>query len=322
MTFRAILGQEMAIGQLKGAVIHNRVNHAYLFVGPQGAGKILAAKAMAKALNCATRLQGDACDRCPSCRKNNGGNHPQVHFLGPSGNSIKISQVRDLQERIKYKHFDGPYQAVIIDLFDTITPQAANSILKVLEEPPAETVFILIAGQTSGILPTILSRCQAIRFNRLTPPIIEKILLGRGVEASRAKMAGVLAKGDAGAAIELCERDDLNRWREAAIRLVELIEDRDLLAILQYLDDLQQLLPSVRLLDLLLLWYRDLIIWKETGNAALLVNEDMLYLIQQDRRSIPGLLEMAAEINRCRQEISKNTNEGMALEALMVQLAR
>ncbi|MBS4025752.1 MAG: DNA polymerase III subunit delta' [Clostridia bacterium] len=322
MTFKAILGQDMAIGQLKGAVIHNRVNHAYLFVGHQGVGKGLTAKAMAKVLNCENQIQGEACDGCPSCHKNNGGNHPQVHYVAPSGSSIKISQVRELRERIKYKNFDGPYQVVIIDMFDTITAQGANSILKVLEEPPPATVFILVAEQTSGILPTILSRSQVIRFTGLMPPVIEKILLGRGIEESKAKMAGILAKGDASAAIELCERDDLGRWREAVMGLVELIQAKDLLAVLQQLDELQQLLPSVKLLDLLIMWYRDLIIWKETGNPSLLVNEDRLDLIQEDRRSVPGLLEMAENINRCRQEISKNTNEGMALEALMIQLAR
>lgn len=318
-----VLGQEMAVKQLQGAVINKRISHAYLFAGPPGVGKFLAAKEMAKVLNCENQQLGDACELCPSCQKNNSNSHPQVHYIAPSGSTIKINQIRELQEKIKYKAFDGFYQIVVIEQADAITQQGANSILKTLEEPPPETVFILITNQAIGMMPTILSRCQLIRFTGLASQVLEQILLKRQVGSSQAKMAGALAKGNAALAIELCENEDLNYWRELAIEVADMLHAKNILQVLNKLDDIvYPKLPVVKLLDLLLLWYRDIIIWQETENRELLLNEDKLYLIKGDDNPIPQILDMIEQITRCKQEIESNTNEKAALESLLVQLAR
>src|SRR5512137_1693829 len=202
MPFDTILGQKQAVNQLRTALRSGHLAHAYLFSGIEGIGKFTVAVAFAKALNCHTHAD-DSCDNCVACRKIEKRLHPDVFFVEPDKNIIKIEQVRDIQKKIIFKPMEGRNKVVIIDQAEKLNLHAANCLLKTLEEPPDDTVIILVAHTAMALLPTIVSRCQRIRFAPLSAAAIREHLAARGVEPEEARLAAALAQGSLKRALEL-----------------------------------------------------------------------------------------------------------------------
>ena len=228
-----------------------------------------------------------------------------------------------LQDKLKYKSFDGIYQIIIIDPVESITTQAANSLLKILEEPPENVIFILIAQELAAVLPTIVSRCQPIKFQALSGDIIQQILVQQGVAEEQAKITSQLANGSAGLAIELSNDQEIGQLRELTLEIVALVNNKDSLNLLNLSDQLlQEKVPLAKLFDLLILWYRDIIVWKETGCEKLIINRDKLEMIKAEPSNGVELLEKIEQINLCRRQLHRNVNETIALESLLVQLTR
>ena len=183
MAFDRTLGQEQPKKILKNALQSSNVAHAYLFHGQESIGKKQIAIELAKSLNCASPIKGDACDECPSCRKIENRTHPDFFFVEPIKNTptareavIKIEAIRELQRKLAFHPYEGNVKVAIIDNADLMNLQAANSFLKTLEEPPSATILILISSNPFKLLPTLISRCQTIQFQPLTHENIEKIL--------------------------------------------------------------------------------------------------------------------------------------------------
>jgi len=168
MAWTDIIGQDHAVSLLRSHAASGQVASAYLLTGPEGAGKRRLALEMAKALNCA-KGSDSPCDACPACAQIAKGTHPDLHVLSPSGaaEQIRIEPARQMLERIALRPFNARYQIVIIDGAERLTEEAANCLLKALEEPPAHTRFLLLTTRMSDCLPTIISRCQLIRFRPL-----------------------------------------------------------------------------------------------------------------------------------------------------------
>ena len=145
-----------------------RIAGAYLFVGPTGVGKETVANHFAKSINC-LELDEGACGTCISCRKTADGNHPDTQIVSPSGAWIRIDQIRELQKRIVYRPYEGIRKVAILREAERMNLEAANCLLKTLEEPPAESVLILLTSNLDALIPTIRSRCQIIKFNPLRP---------------------------------------------------------------------------------------------------------------------------------------------------------
>lgn len=212
MAWNTILGQSTAIRLLQSDLIRNRLASAYLLIGPEGVGKRLTAVELVKAVYCDQSLNGP-CDQCPNCRRIMRGTHPDVHILIPQGASatISIDEVRWMLGRVALRPFSGSRSMVIVDGAHRLTEEAANSLLKVLEEPPGQTTFLLITSQPAQCLPTIISRCRIVRF--------QHVRLSDEGQADRAIYAH-LAEGQAKAWIAWSmpkERDTLSRWLDASI---------------------------------------------------------------------------------------------------------
>ena len=165
MSFSDIKGQETAVRCLKGAIKNGRVAHAYIFAGPRNSGRLLLAKNFAKALNCSD-AENLPCDVCNSCMKTDKDIHPDVKSVAASGRGgdIVIDEIRKIESEIILKPYEGRYKVFIIKDAHLMNAAAANSFLKTLEEPPANSVLILITERPSDLAPTIASRCQIIRF--------------------------------------------------------------------------------------------------------------------------------------------------------------
>jgi len=328
--FRDIVGHKKIIEGLKKILVSGRVAHAYLFWGPEGTGKRTVALAFAAALLCKgdKKLSGsDACGRCKDCRQVASGNHPDLHFVEPQGSYIKIEQVRDMQKKAVYKSYQGQYSVYLIDPADAMTLEASNCLLKTLEEPPGGTVFLLISASPHTLLPTVLSRCQQLQFKMLSPKEIEEGLQRQAfnVAAEELKFLSVMAGGSFGKAVSMaCDR---SVWREreevlkAADELRKAVSSRALDMAESWARDKEL---ALRRLEILLYWYRDLLLFKETSCVELLANGDLADYIKRQSCFYSGLelVKMVEEIEKTIKQLKQNAVTRLALEVLFLHLAR
>ena len=260
--FHDVVGQEHITKTLQNALLQEKFSHAYLFSGPRGAGKVTAALELAKALNCPSSPLDDCCDRCETCRRIQNGNHPDVVRISPEGASIKIDQVRRLQREFSYAAAEAERRVVIIEQAETMTVEAANSILKFLEEPVTPMVAVLIADREDAVLPTIRSRCQQIRFVQPLPEHLEQRLIGEGMDPALARIAAHLADGGE-AARRLAGGEEFARLCEQVIKWSgEVLAGRgDALISLQteWMRGNPDKKTLETVLELMLLWLRDLL---------------------------------------------------------------
>lgn len=218
MSFQRILGQQQAKKILQHGLRANKISHAYLFSGPVGTGKLQTALTFAKALFC-ERLEDDCCDECLSCRKINHGNHADVQIIEPEGQSIKIDQIRELQREFSYRSASSDARKIyIMKQADKMTVQAANSLLKFLEEPTSPTVAILLADNGQAMLPTIISRSQWVPFTPLHSSQICDKLTEEGVSLTLARAAVQIVNG-LDASRELCQQNWFAELRNVMIQL-------------------------------------------------------------------------------------------------------
>ncbi|MDP3013259.1 MAG: DNA polymerase III subunit delta' [Candidatus Subteraquimicrobiales bacterium] len=193
-----IVGQEEAAKKLKTVLENASFSHAYLFFGPEGVGKRMVAEAFAMALNCPQR----GCGSCSSCEKIEVGSHPDVYFVEPEGNFITVEQIRKVRQQATLKPLEGDVRVYVIDEADKMTSEAANALLKVLEEPPPDLVFVLITANLQSMLTTIVSRCQMIPFSVISITDIVRWLTEKfGISQERAELATRLSGGVLGKAI-------------------------------------------------------------------------------------------------------------------------
>ncbi|MGF7185220.1 DNA polymerase-3 subunit delta' [Desulfitispora alkaliphila] len=323
MKLRQIKGQDKAINQLFGAIIKDRISHAYLFAGPEGVGKFLTALAFANGLNCQSPHEGDSCGTCLSCRRFASGNNSMVTVIEPEGMSIKIDQIRTLQEKLKYSIEDGQRHIVVLREAHVLTLQGANSLLKVIEEPPPNTIFVLTTSQQHSLLPTIISRCQVVKFNFLGYEVLEEILIQKGFTSQERKLACLMAKGSAKRALELCQTEDIMTWQYQSWEMLQHIFSKDYLKIMEKIDYWEEEEYSLAgILDALAVWYRDYLIWKETGEDDLLIEKTKKGEFERYQQDLDTILIHLEMITECQQILQSTANEKNNVETLLLNLSR
>ena len=204
-------GDRMA--QLMRSVQAGRIVHALLLAGPHGSGKRTLARLFAQAMLCQGRGERP-CGVCPACKRFEAGTHPDVVTVSPEKNNIVVGQIRALIDYLALKPYEGGRHIAIIEQADSMNPPAQNALLKTLETPPEDAMFFLIADSTSGLLPTILSRCQLVRFHDLSVEDCAAVLTRRGLAPERARYLAGLAQGSVGRALELDKDADHAAMRE------------------------------------------------------------------------------------------------------------
>lgn len=203
--FADVRGHERAIAHLRRATESGRLAHAFVFTGPAGVGKRMVAGALALGVHCETR-PFEACGACNACRTIAAGTHPDVRTIDGAlegKRDVSIEQVRELQRELGFRSLSGRPKIGIIDDAHLLTAQAQNALLKTLEEPSGDSVLILVAVQASALLPTILSRCQQLRFGPLPTADVTAIVEAHGRSAAEARALATYADGSPGTALEL-----------------------------------------------------------------------------------------------------------------------
>ena len=323
MAFKDVIGHAKPISLLQRAIKNEKVINSYLFWGNEGIGKKHVALQFAKVLNCLeTEVDaGDACDHCTSCKKIDHGLHPDVLLIEPEGQNIKVHQIRQLQRDLAYRPYEGKRRVCILTAADRMAPHIPNTLLKTLEEPPLHTVIILLANNSRFILPTILSRCQPIRFNPLPIPLVSKWLMeGYGFDEAEAHLLASLSEGSPGKALEIQEE----------IRQIpreELLKDWVGLKSLSFerIGSWVGSLPSQRenlilILEVAKTLLRDLVMVKALKKEPKLIHSDLLQGIEAVATdwSLSSLLKRMETLHQTIIEIKANANTSLALEAMML----
>ena len=321
MSFKSVLGHSRPVSLLQQAIKNEKVVNSYLFLGNEGIGKKHVALQFAKALNCLEEERGDACDHCLSCKKIDRALHPDVLLIEPIGQGIKKEQVIQMQRELAYKPYEGKRRVCILTAADRMAYDIPNTLLKTLEEPPLHTVIILLANNARFILPTILSRCQAIRFNPLPISLVSKWLMeGKGFDETEAHLLASLSDGSPGKALEIQEE----------IRQIpreELLKDWVGLKSLSFekMGSWVESLPSQRenlllMLEVAKTLLRDLVIMKTLKNGPKLIHSDLFQVMETltANWSLSALLKRIEILHHTVLAIKGNANTSLALEAMML----
>ncbi len=266
MALSSIAGQRRAVGFLKRVLEKETVPHAFLFSGMAGSGKLAAALEFARALNCLSPRDHDACGSCGSCHKLEEGLHPDVVHVKSDGASIKVEQIRELVKRFRFRPFEGKFRVVIIHDAHKMMELAANAILKILEEPPEANIFILLTLESQMLLPTIVSRCCQVRFQPLDDRIVAQWLVSqKGLLAPSAEAIARLAEGSLEKAGWFCGQDQTEGWKKVVERL-ESLATLSILDLFPMVSDWAKGRETVeRDLEFIKLWVRDLILYRVAG---------------------------------------------------------
>nr|WP_150960567.1 DNA polymerase III subunit delta' [Aneurinibacillus sp. XH2] len=322
MSFQAIAGQAQAKRILQNGLRSGRLSHAYIFSGPSGSGRREMAKELAKAIYC-SELVDDSCGHCLNCRKVDHNNHPDVVWIEPDGASIKIDQIRELQKEFAYRATASQTKIYVLNEADRMTVQAANSLLKFLEEPLTDIIAVLITENGHALLPTIQSRAQWISFVPASPLEMASILIEEGLSPILVSPAVHLAAG-VHAARELVSAEWFAEARNTVLQLAK----ESLTKLPHAMITLQQKVFKSKLnehidilMDLWMLWLKDMV-RLSSGHK-----ENIVYIDQADWMSplafsrevgfwITGM-ERAVDV---RKRIRFNANPQLTLEKWMIDL--
>lgn len=320
MGFSEIIGQPRSLEILRSALGNGRLHHAYLFIGPEGVGKRTVALALAKALHC-EQAANDFCDRCAACARIQSGNHPDVRVVEvlTDKKEITIQQVREVEKEINFRSFSGKRKVAIIDPATSLNLSSQNALLKTLEEPPRDSLLILIAGNSGALLPTLRSRCLRISFGPLARDEVAQYLTDKaGIDRDEARLRAALSMGSLGAALRLDKEEFLERRRDWAEKVSSLIpgDYRAASAAAEAIaGDKDEALEFLQWAET---WYRDLLVHAVSENSAETVNVDMLAEIrsQAAKERVETLLSTCAQTARAGARIRRNLNRRMVLERL------
>ncbi|MGI6225969.1 MAG: DNA polymerase III subunit delta' [Peptococcales bacterium] len=324
MGFREIKGQETAIQILKNSIINNHVSHSYLFQGPEGVGKKTAALAFATTLNCLNldTSIADACRYCLSCKKAQSNNHPDIHLIEPEKSSIKIDQIRNLRSQVFYKCYEGKQKIIILDDAHLLTIEASNSLLKVLEEPPERTVFILVTAEASKLPDTIISRCQQVVFQPLSVNTIKELLGKKHLgENAQINLTASLSGGSLSKTKELLDEGEFLKMRQEALEFSQRLSTHSFSDIILWCEKWDREKQKVKtIFEIIELWYRDLLVYTVSGREEILINQDYLNHIKNFPQSLTEIKYALLLINESIRNLEYNVNPRLILEVFFMKL--
>ena len=330
-----VVGQDRVVSLLRHSLEKGAIAHAYLLVGPPHVGKMTLAINLAQALNC--EVAEPPCGECTSCQKIASAKHPDVQIIGLTSNNnsaeaklrveISIDQIREMQHSANLPPFEGRHKVFIIDGAELLSNEAANCLLKTLEEPVGRVIFVLLTSN-DGLLPaTVVSRCQRLELLPLAASEVEAVLnSGWGVELQKAQLLARLSHGCLGWALSAASDDSLLELRAERISRVLDISNADYEERFTYAAQLATQFSQSRglvqeILDLWLDWWRDLLLVK-VGYSDTITNVDQLATLNEIAKGY-NLAQIRAVINSIQaagEQLGQNANPRLVLEVLMLDI--
>ena len=306
MYFEKIRGQRFAKKYLINSIKSNMISHAYMFEGPSGVGKNTMARELATTL----------------LEMENLFNSPDYIEITPDGNSIKIAQIRKLQSDILVKPYKS-YKIYVIDEAQKMTVEAQNALLKTLEEPPKYAIIILITNNKESLLDTIKSRCEIIKFTPIPLVEVADYLTQTGVDKNRASLLANFSRGSMQKAIELSESEDFHIMRDEVQKYVETFLTGSMLDIMDIQNSIEKYKDNItNVLDLLVNYFRDIMMVKENVDSSMIINLDRLVFIKNMSTKITysQLSKIIDIIEETKNKLRSNCNFNISIQVMTLNI--
>ena len=323
--FRDIIGHNQIVEHLKNAIRMEKVSHAYILNGENNSGKRMLAEAFAMALQC--EAQGEEpCMNCRSCHQAIEHNQPDIIYVThEKPNVISVDDIRhQLNNDIVIKPYSSKYKIYIIDEAEKMNTQAQNALLKTIEEPPAYGIILLLTDNADAFLPTILSRCITLNLKSVNEDLIKEHLMRKyQIPDYQADVCAAFAQGNVGKAIQLASSGEFHELKSSAISLVKKLDDMDLYELNECIKQINEYKPKIsEYLDLLTLWFRDVLYMKATNDVNNLIFKDEVYDIKKQaaKRSYSGIENILQAIEQTRVRLNANVNFDLVIELLLLTI--
>jgi DNA polymerase-3 subunit delta' len=333
LDFNHIVGHEQIIKHLKSAIGLNKISHAYILAGEDGAGKNMLADAFAMTMQCEEVQQKEdrepdkinACGNCKSCHQAASNNHPDIIRVTHEKASVGIDDIRiQVNNDIQIKPYSSPYKIYIIDEAEKLTEQAQNALLKTIEEPPGFGVILLLTNNLNALLPTIISRCVVLKLQAVDKMKIKEFLMKQHqVPDYQAELSTVFAQGNVGRAIQYASSESFGEIKNQVLHLLKYIDDMELYEIIDALKRIAENKTQIDdYLDLIILWYRDVLLFKVTKDINQLIYKSEYQDIskQASKRSYEGLDAIIHAIEKAKVRLSANVNFEITMELMLLTI--
>ena len=324
-SFSEIVGHEQIKEHMQAAIREKKPFHAYLFQGEEGVGNEALARTFAAGLQCQSESADKPCKECVSCRQMESGNQPDVIWVTREKASLGVDEIREqLCNTMDIKPFSSPYKIYLVPEAEKMTEAAQNALLKTIEEPPEYGVVILMTSNISALLPTIQSRCLTMEFRPLSTAVVESYVKEHcQVPDYQARASAAFAQGNLGKAMRYAKSEDFIERKDHIISLLRHVEQMDLSEMLAVIKDLGTRKDEVRdYIDLMVLWYRDVLLFKATKdiNQLLFQNEASYISREASHRSYEKIEEILQAFEKAKVRLRANVNFDITMELMLLTL--
>lgn len=324
MAFSDIKGQDDIKAHLQGAIKNKKFSHAYIISGEKDSGKKMLAEAFAQAILCEEE-DIDGCGKCQTCHQVINRNHPDIHYVEhEKPKTIGIDDIRtQLNNDIVIKPYSSNYKIYIVDEAELMSEQAQNALLKTIEEPPEYGIIFLLTTSATSFLPTILSRCVLLDLKPINQEIIKKDLMTHhGMPDYQAQVCAAFSQGNFGKAIKLAESEDFKELKNSMVSFVKQAASMGAFEINQIATDItsSETVDIADYMDLMTIWFKDVLLYKSTGDKNLVIYQDEIMIIKRLSAEISyeGLENIFQAIETCRKRLKANVNNNLSVELMLM----
>lgn len=324
-SFKDVVGHKDIINYIRNAVALDQVSHAYILNGERGAGKKMLAHLFAMTLLCEEKGPGP-CNECHSCKQAESGNHPDIiRVTHEKPNSIGVDDIREqVNNTVMIKPYQGPYKIYIIDRAELMTTEAQNALLKTIEEPPQYVVIMLLTENAELLLPTVASRCVMLKLRYIKDTLIRQYLMERlKLPDYKADLCTAFAQGNMGQAIMLANSEHFNEIREEAVHLLKNVHSMELSDIIQAINRIVPYKLEINdYLDVIMVWYRDVLLYKATKDIDTVVFKEQINAIKEcaSKSSYEGVQLILTSFDRAKSRLKANVNFELVMELLFLTI--
>lgn len=323
--FTDIIGQEQIREHLQTALRLHKVSHAYIINGERSSGKEFIAKIFAMALQC-EKGGDEPCQECHSCKQALSANHPDIiRLVHEKPNTISVEDIRtQINQDMGIKPYQGPYKVYLINEGEKMTVQAQNALLKTLEEPPEYGVIIILTNSVESLLPTILSRCVVLNMRPVQDERVKRYLMETlQIPDYKAEVCTAFARGNIGRAKLLASSEEFEKVREEAVTLLKYINEMEISEIVTAIKKITEYQFDVSdYLDILSIWYRDILMFKAMNDANHLIFRQEIQYIKKvaDRSSYEGIETILNALDKAKSRLSANVSFDLTMELLLLTI--